>query len=228
MANSNFPLVFDFLNDLKENNNRDWFQANKSRYTEAHENVIAFADELLDLMHGHDHLETQTGKKSLHRIYRDVRFSKNKVPYKQHWGGSFRRATAALRGGYYFHIAPEGSFVAGGFWGPNKDDLLRIRKEIAADAQEFREVLANPLIKNTLGEMRGEQLKTAPKGFSKEHPDVDLLRFKQFTFMAEIPQEDVLSPGFAQKANQTFMAFRPFFDYMSSVLTTDENGVSLI
>ena len=107
---------FKFLKDLKKNNNRDWFTENKKRYQNEHEEIISFADALLTKMNEHDVIETPSGKKSLFRIYRDVRFSKDKSPYKTHWAGGFKRATAARRGGYYFHIQPgDQSFIGGGF-----------------------------------------------------------------------------------------------------------------
>ncbi|MEM7040250.1 MAG: DUF2461 domain-containing protein, partial [Bacteroidota bacterium] len=151
-----------------------------------------------------------------------------KAPYKDHWSGGFKRATASLRGGYYFHIQPGASFVAGGFWGPNKDDLLRIRQEIASDPDEFREVLSHPDLRDTFGEMRGSQLKTAPKGFPRDHPGIEFLRFKQFVFRHEFTDEEVLNEDFAANASATFQGLRPFFDYMSDVLTTDANGVSIL
>ena len=168
--------TFDFLKQLAKNNNRDWFNANKATYTEAHENMIAFADAVLSAMHTHDNIETESGKRSLLRIYRDTRFSKDKTPYKQHFGGGFRRATRELRGGYYFHIEPGNSFVGCGFWGPSKEDLAHMRAQIAMAPEEFREVLEHPGFKKTYGTIEGEQLKTAPKGYPKDHPAIDLLR----------------------------------------------------
>lgn len=220
--------TFEFLSDLGENNQRDWFQTNKPRYERAHQNVIAFADDLLAAMNQHDHIETPTGKKALYRIYRDVRFSKNKSPYKSHFAGGFRRATAALRGGYYFQLKPGATFVAGGFFGPNKDDLARIRQEIASDPDELREILAQPGIRDTFGALRGSQLKTAPKGYDRDHPGIELLRHKSFILQREFSDEEVLGDDFVELVNTTFMALRPWFDYMSDVLTTDANGISLL
>lgn len=218
----------DFLVELSKNNDRDWFQENKARYVEEHENVIAFADELLDLMNVHDSIETPTGKKSLYRIYRDVRFSKDKSPYKTNWAGGFKRATKLRRGGYYFHIQPGGnSFIGGGFWSPDKDDLLRIREDIASDPSEMRSIITSPDFVDTFGTLDGEQLKTAPKGFDKEHPAIDLLRYKQFIFGKNFSDKEVLSKDFLSIANETFKSMRPFFNYMSDVLTTDSNGSPL-
>ena len=219
---------FAFLKKLQNNNNRDWFNENKAFYQAQHENTIAFANELLAKMAEHDTIETPTGKKSLYRIYRDVRFSKDKSPYKTHWGGGFRRATKQLRGGYYFHIQPGGnSFIGGGFWAPNKEDLLRIREEIASDDSEMRSIITGKEFVDTFGQLDGEQLKSAPKGFDKEHPAIDLLRYKQFIFGKNFSDEDVLKSDFVDVANDTFKKMRPFFDYMSEVLTTDSNGTPL-
>jgi uncharacterized protein (TIGR02453 family) len=218
----------DFLRELSENNQRDWFTANKDRYETARESVIEFADALLAAMNRHDQIETPSGKSSLFRIYRDVRFSKNKAPYKNNWAGGLKRATARLRGGYYWHLQPGASFVAGGFWAPSKEDLLRIRQEIATDASELRTIINSGEFKEHFGELAGDKLKTAPKGFDKEHPDIDLLRYKNYVVRHSFTDEEVLAPDFHLKADATFRAMRPFFDFMSETLTTDANGVSLV
>jgi len=217
-----------FLENLAKNNNRDWFQANKGEYEKNHQELIAFADEVLSKLNKHDVIETASGKKSLFRIYRDVRFSKDKSPYKTHWAAGFRRATALRRGGYYFQVKPsDQSMVGGGFWAPNKEDLQRIREEIATDATELREILSDSTFVDTFGGLEGDQLKRAPKGFDPEHPDIDLLRYKQFIFSRTFTDAEVLSPNFSNKLDQCFKAMRPFFDFMSDVLTTDANGVPL-
>lgn len=218
-----------FLTQLQKNNNRDWFTENKQIYIKQHENIISFADELLSKLNQHDVIETLNGKKSLFRIYRDVRFSKDKSPYKTHWAGGFKRASKERRGGYYFQIAPNNnSFIAGGFWAPNKEDLQRIREEIALDDEEIRDIITDKAFVKTFGQLDGEKLKTAPKGFDKEHKAIDLLRFKQFIFSKNFTDAEVLAPGFADQVNETFKVMRPFFDYMSDVLTTDANGTSIL
>lgn len=215
---------FQFLLDIKNNNDRDWFATNKKRYEKEQQNMIDFADVLLAKMKEHDNIETETGKKSLHRIYRDTRFSKDKTPYKTNLSGSFARATKLLRGGYYFHIEPGNVFVGGGFWNPEPADLKRVRIDIAADDTEMRSIINSASFKKHFGELKGEQLKTAPKGFDKEHPAVDLLRYKQFLLGHNFTDAEAMQPDFADKVNETFKAMRPFFNYMSEVLTTDVNG----
>ncbi|MDF2436408.1 MAG: hypothetical protein K0Q95_784 [Bacteroidota bacterium] len=228
MKNSIPPGAIEFLKLVKKNNNRDWFNANKERYLKEHEAIIAFADDLLKEMNKHDHIETPSGKKSLHRIYRDTRFSKEKTPYKINWSGSFSRATKKLRGSYYFHIEPGNSFVGGGFWGPNPDDLKRIRQEIDYDAKPFRKVLNSKSFKETFGTLQGERLTSAPQGFKSDHPEIDLLRYKQFLLMKKFSDKEVLNPDFLKQVNDTFKKMRPFFDLMSEVLTTDSNGISTV
>lgn len=219
--------VLNFLKDLKQNNNREWFTENKPNFQRENEKFISFADQLLVELGKTDHIETPNGKKSVFRIYRDIRFSKDKTPYKTHFSGSFKRATEQLRGGYYYHIEPGNSFIGGGFWGPNAKDLLRIRKEIAADASELRTIINSKQFIKTFSSLDGERLRTAPRGFDKNHPDLDLLQLKQFIIHKKFSDKEVLDEKFPKKVINTFKAMRPFFDYMSSVLTTDENGVPL-
>jgi uncharacterized protein (TIGR02453 family) len=216
---------FDFLKLIKKNNDRDWFNAHKDRYLAELKHIETFADELLMLMNKHDVIETMSGKKSLHRIYRDVRFSKNKTPYNTHWGGSFSRATKLRRGSYYFHLEPGNTFIAGGFWGPEPADLKRIRDEFAFDPEPFRKILKNKNFVNNFGTLKGEKIKTTPKGFNANDPAIDLLRYKQFLLRKNFSDKEVLGPNFVKSVNESFRAMRPFLDYMTEALTTDVNGI---
>lgn len=219
----------DFLTDLSKNNNREWFNTYKDRYHAAHDNIVAFADSLLTEMRKHDNIETASGKKAMFRIYKDVRFSKEKIPYNSHWSASFKRATKKLRGGYYFRIEPgNNSGVAGGFWGPDTDDLKRIREDIDINYNDWNKILQEKTLVETFGTLWGEQLISAPRGFDKDHPAADLLRRKQFVLRRYFTDEEVLADNFVLKMNDAFKKMRPFFDYVSEVLTTDMNGVSII
>ncbi|MEM1323063.1 MAG: DUF2461 domain-containing protein [Bacteroidota bacterium] len=219
--------TYKFLRDLKKNNNRPWFNEHKDRYTTAHENVLEFTEELITLMNKYDQLVPRSPKQTLFRIYRDTRFSKDKTPYKNHFSGGFKRDTKWLRGGYYFHLEPGNNFVAGGFWGPNSADLQRIRQEIAADDQPLRKILASKSFKDTFGTLIGDQVKTAPKGYPRDHPSIDLLRFKQLIVRHDFTNKQAMEPGFAKEMVKVFRKMRPYFDYMSEVLTTDSNGVPI-
>ncbi|MBT8284361.1 MAG: DUF2461 domain-containing protein [Flavobacteriaceae bacterium] len=214
----------EFLKTLSVNNNRDWFQENKKEFKEHEKNVKEFFMSLMERMKQHDEID----KFKMFRIYRDVRFSKDKTPYKTHFAGSFSRAGSALRGGYYLRIKPGETFIAAGFWEPNKEDLLRIRKELEENAGEFRNIIQNKKFKDVWGKLEGEELKTAPKGFDKEHPDIDLIRKKQFIFVRNFTDKEVLSPEFISTVDASFRAIRPYFDLMSEILTTNLNGESLL
>lgn len=213
-----------FLKDLKKNNNRPWFQENKPRYERSLENVRGFVDYLIQKMSEVDHIETPNAKKSLHRIYRDTRFSKDKTPYKTGFMGGLKRAGSKRRGGYYFHIEPGNSVVAGGFWGPNSKDLLHIRKQIEADPDQLRSIIESERFTNAFNKLDGEKVKTAPKGFKKDHPAIDLLRYKQFLIHRKIEDTDITSKEFADTLVYYFGEMRPFFNYMSEILNTDLNG----
>ena len=221
------PSSLAFLKLLKENNEREWFNANKTAFQKEQIGIEAFAQHLLDLMNTHDVIETPSGKKSLYRIYRDTRFSTDKTPYKTHWSGSFKRAGKQRRGGYYFHIESGNSFVAGGFFGPSPQDLKLIRENIAFDAQPLREILTDKTFIKSFEHLKGEQLKTTPKGFDADHNDIDLLRYKQFLLVHHFSDEEVLSTDFSANCNEIFKNMRPFVDYMTEILTTDINGVEL-
>lgn len=216
--------VLEFLTDLKAHNNREWFEDHREAYLSARECVTAFCDSLLQQLRQHD----QVLPPKHFRIYRDLRFSKDKTPYKPHFAVSFAREGAHLRGGYYLRVRPGESFIACGFWQPNKEDLYRIRKELETDASEFREVIGSARIKKSWGALQGEGVKTAPKGFDREHPDIDLIRHKQFIFVRPFTDAEVLTGGFLEMVDQCFQDIRPFFDLMSDILTTDLNGQCLL
>jgi len=217
----------EFLVELGINNNREWSTANKKRYTKAHEEMVSFAEELMAEMKKHDNLVDMSGKKSLFRIYRDVRFSEDKSPYKNYWAGSMTRDTPYLRGGYYFRIEQDKSFIASGFWNPNASDLKLIRDHISLDPEPLRKILASKDFIETFRELEGEQVKTAPKGYSKDDPAIDLLRYKQMIVTKPYSLKEMTSSGFTKKMVNDYLRIRPFLDYMSDILTHDVNGVPL-
>ncbi len=223
------PSSLDFLRKLKNNNNREWFKLHKGEYDKARENIAAVSDEILSKLGQVDHLSTASGTKSLYRVYRDVRFSKDKTPYNLWYSGYYRRATDELRGGYYFNMqADGGSSIAGGFWGPNKEDLKLIREQIALDDMPLRAALNSVEVKKTIGQMEGLQLKTAPKGWERDHPSIDLLRYKQFILRRSITEKELLSSDYTDIVVDSYIAMRPFLDAMSLYLTTDLNGESIL
>jgi uncharacterized protein (TIGR02453 family) len=227
MSHNIYPTTLRFLRQLSANNNREWFGAHKEQYEDAKTNAEEFVDALIAKMNVHDQLETPSGKKSLYRIYNDVRFSKDKTPYNPRFAGYLRRAKPFLRGGYYFWIRPGGSRIGCGFVYPNPHDLRRIREDIDLNHEDWYKLLSSKNLTTNLGEMQGEQLRTVPRGFTADHPAIDLLRYKQFWFERSFTDREVLAIDFLANVNKTYKAIRPFFDYMSDVLITDANGEPL-
>ena len=218
--------ALNFLEQLEDNNNREWFNENKAEFKSLQNEVKSFCNTVFNTLNTHDEID---GFK-MFRIYRDVRFSKNKAPYKAHFSASFNRTKPKLRGGYYIQIKPGNkSFIATGFWDPSKTDLLRIRKEFETDDQEIRDILANKSFNKIWGNtFNGDELKTAPRGFNKTHPAIDLIKKKQFILTKHYTDKAVLSNNFIDDVSSSFKAIRPFFNYMSDVLTTNLNGESII
>ena len=216
--------VFSFLKELKENNNRAWFQEHKKLHDDARRHVNDLSDKLFEKLKTTHNLD----QNKVFRIFRDVRFSKDKTPFKTHFGLAFHRQKPKYRGGYYLHIEPEGSFLGIGFWEPNKDDLFRIRKEIEMYPEEFEAVVTEKRLVQNFGVLQGEQLKKSPKGFDAEHAGIKYLRYKQLVFMQKIGDQQLMDGSFSDWMEHQFEVIKPYLNYMSEILTTDLNGESII
>jgi uncharacterized protein (TIGR02453 family) len=185
--------TFDFLKELVENNNREWFQANKERYEAARENVIEFTGELLKHMHkidpGVD--ENLDAKKCVMRIYRDIRFSKNKTPYKNHFGISIPSKGLKAGGAEYFlHLSPGNTFIAGGYWMPEASHLKSIRQEIDYNANDLKKTIDDKAFVKLFGDFRKQdQLKNVPKEYSADNENIDLLKLKSFVAFHKLKDE---------------------------------------
>ncbi|KZS42116.1 hypothetical protein AWE51_01345 [Aquimarina aggregata] len=225
MNNTVPKKAFEFLKKLQKNNHRDWMTENKKEY-QANEKILkAFYATIADRLNEKDEIE----KTKVFRINRDIRFSKDKTPYNVHRSVSFMRASAHRRGGYYLRLEPGNSLMAGGFFSPQPADLLRIRKEFEMDDQEIRAILSQKDFKRAFGGFNTDyQVKTAPKGFNKEHHAIDLIKNKSFFVQHNFTDAEVFAPDFIEKVIYHYELLRPYFDYMSDVLTTDLNGVSLL
>ena len=216
--------IFSFFKKLEKNNNREWFEQHKPEFKALETTVKQFGEALKDQLNQHDSID----RFKLFRVYRDVRFSKDKTPYKIHFGLTWHRTKPEYRGGYYLHLKPNDIFLACGFWDPNPADLKRIRQEIDMDADESRNIINEPNFKRIWGDLQGDAVKTAPKGYAKDHPNIDLLRHKQHIFMVRYTEEDVAAADFLDRLDTALQAVRPFVDYMSAVLTTNADGESLV
>src|SRR5699024_7225027 len=166
--------VIQFLKDISENNNREWFQEHKSVYQETHDQFRLFIQDLRSALMAFDEIEMT----KVYRFYRDLRFSKDKTPYKTHYAAHFTRKGKHRRGGFYFQLSAQEAMVAGGFWKPERDDLLYIREGIVAEADLLRKVAESEEVIRRFGGLSGDELRTSPRGFDRDHPDIDLLRKK--------------------------------------------------
>jgi uncharacterized protein (TIGR02453 family) len=216
---------FQFLKNLKKNNHRDWMQAHKKEYLEGEKSLKSFYNSIEAGLNETDEI----AKLKVFRINRDIRFSKDKTPYNIHRSASFSRAGAHRRGGYYLRLEPGNSAMAGGFFGPNPADLLRIRKEFELDTSHIQDILNQKDFKREFGGFdQTYKVKTAPKGFCKEDPNIELIRLKSYFVVHKFTDAEVFSENFRENLLYHYTLLRPFFDYMSDVLTSDLNGVSLL
>jgi len=190
--------IIDFLSQLEKNNNRDWFNANKSLYLTAKTDFEIFVNKLIPQIHNFDPtIGSITAKECVFRIFRDVRFSKDKSPYKTNMGGFI--AKGGRKGGsagYYLHLDMNQSFIAGGMYMPPSDKLKKVRQEIMYNVDEFKSIIHKPAFQKTFGQIEGEKLKRPPKDFPAEFPDIELLKFKSFTVLHSINTKDILSKDF--------------------------------
>jgi len=219
------PSIFQFLSDLRKNNTREWFAENKEYYENEEEKIKYFFTAINEELSTIDNI---VGMKA-YRIYRDIRFSKDKTPYKTYRSCSFKRATKSLRGSYHLEITTGGSFLASGFWQPNKEDLFRIRKEFELDSSYIMNILSNKEFATTFGGFYDRNsLKIAPTGFNKNHPNIDLIKKKDFIVLRKFTDKEVMSKDFHTTVINSFKTVRPFLNYMSDVLTTNLNGESIL
>lgn len=216
--------ILDFMSSLGINNNREWFAENKPAFQKIESEARVFFNDVYADLQKQDSIESI----NIYRIYRDVRFSKDKSPYKKYLSVWYSRTKPFFRGSYYLHIEPGNSFVEGGFWNPNADDLKRIRKEFELDDTEIRGILNAPEFTTYFTGLEGEELKTAPKDFDRNHKAIDLIKKKQFLVIRKFSDREVMDKNFKSEILKTFTAMRSYFDYMSDVLTTNLNGESNI
>jgi uncharacterized protein (TIGR02453 family) len=219
------PSLFPFLIDLKLNNNREWFATNKGRYEKEKK---LFDSLIIDLIQEFKDFENMDGvqlKDCSFRIYKDVRFSKDKLPYKTWFSASF--SEGGRKSGlmdYYLHLEPGNkSFLGGGMYAPSPDQLLKFRQEIDYNAQNLKNIIYAPEFMIRFGEAEGDSLKNAPKGFEKEHEDVDLLRKKQFFFWQKFTDEEVTNDQFIPHLMQSAKILKPFLDYLNAAFFDKES-----
>lgn len=212
--------TFDFLTDLSENNNREWFLANKKSYEAAKKNILTFTTELLGAITPLDtSLDGIDPKKCLFRINRDVRFSKDKSPYKTNFGISMSKGgKKVMSAGYYVNVQPNETFVGGGLYMPMPEDVKKIREEIDYNFEEFLGIINAKSFTDYYGTMQCEEtlsLKRPPKGYEADNPAIEYLKWKSYTSVRSFKNEEVVSADFIDTCVQGVAALKPLVNFLN-------------
>ncbi len=214
--------TLEFLRKLARNNNRAWFAKNRPLYEAARENVLDATMYLIGEIAKFDESVQGVGPdECLYRIFKDTRFSRDKSPYKTNFGSFIKSGGRSIPGaGYYLHLSPGDSFVSGGIYMPPAQQLLAIRNSIARNSRPLKKILAARDFIKEFGSLDCEALKTAPKGFPRDHPDIELLKFKHYFVYRELSDREVLSRDFLKKCVHSFMILSPFVRYLNIIMAT--------
>ena len=212
--------VIQFLQELSENNNREWFQNNKKRYDESREKVLFLTEVLINEIRKFDSdIPLLEPKDCMFRIFRDVRFSNDKRPYKTNFGSFIAKGgRKSIYSGYYFHIEPGGSFVGGGIYMPAAEPLKAIREYIAENGEEFSSIITDKKFKTIFPEMMEDKLKTAPKGYSPDHEFIELLRYKSFAFSSQLNKSQILADNYIEILVNSFKTLYPVNRFLNEAL----------
>ena len=211
---------FDFLRALSANNNKPWFDQNRAVYDRYRQDFIDLVERCIIELGKVEDLGDLEAKKAVFRIYRDVRFSKNKDPFKSNFSAMLAKAgKKEMSGyGYYIHFQPDECFMAAGIYEPTPEQLAKIRQEIDYNAEALKKIILEPSFVEMFGKMEGRQLKTTPKNYHKEHPEIELLRYTQFYFSVPFSEKEVLSQKFPAKLSLACQKIRPFLSFMNKAL----------
>ncbi|QJW90512.1 DUF2461 domain-containing protein [Spirosoma taeanense] len=220
--------TLDFLRDLVQNNNREWFQANRSRYDAAKTELCGVVERVLTNMSAFEPLSNTSVKDCIFRINRDIRFSKDKAPYKSNL--AFAIGPGGRHSGridYFIQIQPGNqSFLGGGMWQPTPANLTKFRQEVDYNVDELKNIIEADAFKAYFPEAAGEVMKTTPKGYSADHPNIDLLRRKELFFMHRYTDKEVLKPNFADEIVRGCQLLKPYCDFLN-YLFFDEKEESI-
>lgn len=213
--------VITFLTDLRENNNKAWFDRNRARYEDARQAFEELVEYFIAELSKVQDLRGVSARECIFRINRDIRFAKDKSPYKTNLAAEIApggRNSPTL--GYYLHIAPQdGSMVAGGVYMPTSVQLSKFREAMARDAAKFKRLTKDREFIRYFGAVEGERLSTAPQGYSRDHPEIDLLRLKQVLVVHRFTDKQLLARNFRAEALKVMKAMTPFTDYLNRILT---------
>ena len=212
-----FKIILDFLKKLKKNNNREWFTDNKKKFEVAKDAFEPAVEILLNGISKFDkRIAEVTPKECIYRIYRDVRFSKDKTPYKTNFGAVMgaggRKTTSAF---YYIQVEPgDNSFIAGGLYMPEGEKLKKIRQEIDYNANDFKKILNKKSFKQYFPQIEGEKLKKAPKGYAPDDPNIELLKHKSYVVMHQFTDAQIMDDAFTKECIKMYKEMKPFNDFL--------------
>lgn len=220
MATFNLQPILTFLDELSQHNQKAWFDMNRAAYQEARDTFEGLVDTLIDELRASDQLQDLSAKECVARIHRDIRFSKDKSPYNTNFSAMIapggRKSTQQ---GYYISIGPQArSLVAGGLYMPSPEQIGRFRQAVDQNAVGLKRITANEDFVKQFGQIEGEKLKTAPKGYDRAHPEIELLQLKQVIVMHHFSDDEVLAGDFPQQAVTACRAMKPFLDYLNDAL----------
>lgn len=212
--------ILQFLTELAENNNKEWFHANRSVYEENRDKMLFITEVLINEIRKFDDSITALDPKDcMFRIFRDIRFSKDKRPYKTNFGSFIAKGgRKSMNPGYYFHIEPGNSFVGGGVYMPPAEPLKAVRNYLAGHGNEFLEIINEKSFRKYFPEMYDHKLKTAPKGFPKDHVYINLLRYKSFVFSKKLSDEDITGDKFLETTINSFKQLYRVNTFLSEAL----------
>ena len=218
--------TLQFLEDLKNNNYREWFQANQKRYDGVKKDYRQLVEAFIaEMSKGDESLKHLEFKDCSFRINRDIRFSKDKSPYKTNLGTWMSAGSKNTNmAGYYVHIEKGGSFIAGGIHWPEAADLKKVRREIDGFYEDLDDIINSPDFKRIYGELDRDEnnsLKSAPKDYGKDHPAIEFLKLKSFTATAKLSDKDIMSKDFIKETAKKLLVLKPFVDYINRALTTE-------
>ncbi len=216
-----------FLKDLKKNNNKPWFDANRKRYEEAKGDFVNFIQQVIDLHGKKDKtISTLKAKDCMFRINRDIRFSKDKSPYKTNFGASINRGgKKSMLAGYYFHCEPGEAFVGGGIWQPMPPELKKVRQEVDYNFNEFKKIISSKKFKAVYSELyKGDDvsLTRLPKGYEENNPAAEYLKLKSYLAMTNLSGKDLTSKNLLQKTITAFGALEPLIEFLNESLRAPE------
>ena len=210
--------TFNFFKQIEENNNKPWFEKNRPSYEAAKTNFLEFMEVLLPKIRTIDQIVEKDLKKYASRINRDIRFSKDKSPYRNSISALIERELGYKKCPFYICIQPNGSFIGGGVYQPKPPLLKRVRQEIDYNSSEFHKIIGKPSFKEKFGKITGDSLVRPPKGYDENNPNIELLKLKFYIVRKDFSDEEVMSPDFVNKIAEIYREAIPFFEFLDNAI----------